>query len=102
MKFFKLPKGPNTSFGEPVHLSFAMHLDPDLFVVRDDEPPEPMYLKRKCNKKWYCVPLLAGPVFQQLVLRTSLMLGTDTPPPVFWSTRIESVTEEVVPCKEVL
>ena len=75
----------------------AFASDPALFQQCDKDPPFPVYLKRKCGKRWYFIPLESGRVFQQLVLKTSLMLGPETPPPVFWPTRISTMTEHQVP-----
>lgn len=70
----------------------AFAQDPDLFNVSDKEPPFPVYLKKKHGDRWYYVSCEHGGVFQQLVLRTALMLGQETPPPVFWPIGIASVS----------
>lgn len=73
--------------------------DPELFRVCDSEPDFPVYLKQKSGCRWYYIPCESKFVFQQLVLRTSIMLGQETPPPIFWSTRIKNVSQPVA--KEV-
>jgi hypothetical protein len=73
----------------------AFARDPELFNTCDEEPKFPVYLKKKHCKQWFYIPCESGPVFQQLVLKTSLMLGQESPPPVFWSTQILSATEHI-------
>jgi hypothetical protein len=62
------------------YLAFAH--DPNLFVASDDPPPCPVHLQKKCGRKYYWVPAAAGPAFLDLVLRTALMRGPETVPPV--------------------
>ena len=62
------------------YLQFAC--DPALFVASDTPPDGPVHVYRKCGRRHYWVPCEAGPAFLQLVLRTALMRGPETAPPV--------------------
>jgi hypothetical protein len=66
----------------------AFAADPTLFCVSAKEPDCPVYIKRKGADRWFWVPADAGGVFLQLALKTTFMLGPETPPPVYYSTRI--------------
>lgn len=71
------------------YLAFAS--DPTLFRVSKQEPGCGFQIKKKSGDQWYWVPADAGGVFLQLALKTTFMRGTETPPPVFWETRIVSM-----------
>src|SRR5262249_22491624 len=64
-----------------------------LLVVTDEKPPCPVHIMRKCGGKYYWVPPEAGPVFLQLVLRTTFMRGPDTapPPPTYYEVKVVGV-----------
>ena len=71
------------------YLQFAH--DPGLLVERDSPPPGPVHIQRRCGKKHYWVPCEAGPAFLDLVLKTSLMRGPETPPPAAYVVKILTV-----------
>jgi hypothetical protein len=66
--------------------------DSSLFCSSDEKPTGAVYLARKRCGRWYWVPLDAGPMFLQLTLKTAFMRGPDAPPPIYWSTTVDSVT----------
>jgi hypothetical protein len=57
------------------YLAFAN--DPTLFVEIDSKPTFPVHIYRKCDKKYYYVPIEAAGVFQQLALKTTFMRGPE-------------------------
>jgi hypothetical protein len=62
------------------YLAFANN--PSLLIVSDEPPRCPVHLQKKCGHKHYWIPCEAGPAFLDLVLKTSLMRGPETVPPV--------------------
>ncbi len=73
---------PVTDQNDVYHMYLAFANDQNLFVASQDPPPCPVHIKRKCGHMYYWVPAEAGPAFLDLVLRTSLMRGPETVPPV--------------------
>jgi hypothetical protein len=63
-----------------LYLSFAG--DPNLLVSANEPPPCPVHILRKCGKTYYWIPCEAAPAFLDLVLKTALMRGPETAPPV--------------------
>src|SRR5436309_3039397 len=68
--------------------------DQTLFVVSCEKPCGPVHICRQCGKKWYWVPVEAGPEFLQLVLRTSI-LPPSAAPTVFWDTTIAGMAKRL-------
>ncbi len=74
------------------YLSFATNSQ--LFVVSDVKPPCPVHIMRECGGKYYFVPVEAGGVFQQLLLKTTFMRGPEkAPPPDFYQAKIVAINE---------
>jgi hypothetical protein len=72
------------------YMAFAN--DPDLFYVTAEKPRCPHHIAKKCGRNWYWVPVEASGVFLQLALRTTVMRGPDTPPPILWSTTLTKLS----------
>ncbi len=62
------------------YINFAN--DPGLFCVSDHAPSCTVHIHRKCGKKHYWVPAEAGPAFFELVMKTAIMRGPETAPPI--------------------
>ncbi len=63
--------------------------DPSMFGASLGKPPDcEVHLQRKCGDTWYYVPKPAAGVFLQLTMKTTFMRGTQTPPPIFWATKV--------------
>jgi hypothetical protein len=73
----------------------AFASDPELFCTSTDEPTCAVHIKKKCEGKWYWVPANAGGVFLELSLKTTFMRGPQTPPPIYWESRIASVAHRI-------
>jgi hypothetical protein len=71
------------------YLSFAS--DPNLLMVSDAKPGCAVICRRQCGHKWYFVPAEAGPAFQSLVLKTSLLRGPETAPPGAYEVQITAL-----------
>jgi len=73
------------------YLTFAS--DPNLLVASDTKPGCAVICRRQCGHKWYFVPVEAGPAFQSLVLKTSLLRGPETAPPGAYEVQIIALKE---------
>jgi hypothetical protein len=71
------------------YLTFAS--DPNLLMVCDSKPGCAVICRRQCGHKWYFVPVEAGPAFQSLVLKTSMLRGPETAPPGAYEVQITAL-----------
>src|SRR5262249_10319193 len=79
------------------YINFAN--DPGLFCVCDHPPPCAVHIHRKCGKRHYWVPVDAGPAFFDLVMKTSIIRGPESAPPIqgpYEATIVEVRNPEVI------
>jgi hypothetical protein len=77
-----------TNQNDIYEMYFAFAGDPSLLAVTDELPDCGVHIYRKHGGKYYWVPSEAGPVFQQLVMRTTFMRGADTLPAPYYAVKI--------------
>jgi len=71
------------------YLKFAH--DPGLLVESDSPPPGPVHIQAALRQEVLLGPLRGCPAFLDLVLKTSLMRGPETPPPAAYVVKILTV-----------
>ena len=74
------------------YLTFAN--DPGLFIVTCDDPGEAAHICRKHDKKYYWVPVEAGPMFLNLAMITTFKRGPESVPPGAYEVTIVDVKVE--------
>jgi hypothetical protein len=92
MNFFADPVTTNNDVYE-LYLAYAGN--PNLLMVSDKKPKCAVVCQKECDHKWYYVPTEAAPVFQELLLKTSLMRGPETAPPGAYEVQVTAVQVEL-------
>jgi hypothetical protein len=84
---------PVTTDNEVYLAYLAFAADPNLLIVSDERPNCDVVCQKKCGHKYFWVPIEAGPAFQELLLKTSLMRGPETAPPGAYEVMVTGVSE---------
>jgi hypothetical protein len=93
MNFFA---DPVTTSNDVYELYFTYARDPNLLMISDRKPTCAVVCEKQCGRKWYYIPIEAAPVFQDLLLKTSLLRGPETAPPGAYEVQITAVHVDLV------